>query len=201
MWVQLKAIKIVCEKGASRTAHPGDWVNVGSQTANMWLAEGTAFIPSTEMSKIMTGCGIMIRGTGHNELGYAEKQGSELLYPRTLFWDTRLELREELLPLGFHLLTTWEVAIPIYRYDLMADSIGTLAQRKKAEKVVRDLRVPLYDPRMVFVRRGPAGKELVTRWLEYRQKTEERLALLMAIYEVKPLIMALPASWVHNAPR
>jgi len=65
------------------------------------------------------------------------------------------------------------------------------------EEVIHDLRVPVYDTRVRFIRRNRTTERLMGLWYEERQQGEA-LAFLRALGRVqpKPLICALPAEWV-----
>ena len=190
----------------SRTYYPGDWVEVGKQTAQRWIIDGAArSAKPLALDTVRGGCGVVVLG----DAGYAGKlegvapglalsqaDAPDLPYARTLLWQTSFSLRPELMPLGFKLLDAWEVAAPIVSYDELAIHIGTPEARERTQAVVRDLRVPLYDRRLIFIKRCRAGHELVSAWNEEKLSgDDDRLALLRAIYRVKPLLCALPCTW------
>ena len=93
------------------------------------------------------------------------------------------------------MLEKWEVAAPLYDYKMLAITTGTEKEREKTKMVIRDLRAPMYDTRLMFVKRTKNGQELLKQWnLEVGE--ERRLAFLRALYKVKPLVLALPATWM-----
>lgn len=199
VWLQLRQIHYVEKQGIQITLFPGDWWEFGSQEAAKLVGMGAAWQPSAEI-KIPAGCGLMARGVVVGS--YMDRvlehvsERDHLPFPRTLFWDTSLRPRAELLGVGFRLLDNWQVAAPIWDYDQLAQHVGTPDDREKTKAVVRDLRVPVYDTRLIFFRRCLETQELYGRWLEERAGGgDEKLAFLRAVYLVKPLICALPASW------
>ena len=202
--VKLKAIKDIEIKGEMRRCYPGDWVDVGRQTAERWIAQGEAWRPSGEIT-VPSGAGVWVRGLAVpgckvlEALPYIEDDGKSnaLPYPRTLVWDPVLGCRHELLGVGFRLLNRWQVAVPLLSYEVLAYHLGDDEDRVRTEAIIRDLRVPVYDTRMIFVRRCAETVELVTRWLE-DGSGDERLAFSRAVYAVKPVICALPTSWTES---
>lgn len=216
-WVQLLQPRTIAANGVARTYYAGDWVDVGNQTARRWLADGVArvFDPSA-LAGDLRGCGLVavevmaVRDTdrpGRLTSVYkalpvqtAVEIPVTLPYARTLIWDTRLMLRPELVAVGLQLLTTWELAVPLASYDTLTLQVGTDEARTHTQAMLHDLRVPLYDPRLVFVRRCRAGEQFMALWHgERAREDDERLALLRALYAVKPLLCPLPVSWTAKA--
>ena len=201
----------------TRNLHPGDWIEVGKQTAMRWIADGSA-APAQPLvlEADLRGCGALVMtraGGGAPSLAVPQLSDTlkmlsvetsdeyTLRYARTLFWNPDYPLRPELVPLGFRVLDAWEVAVPVVSYDMLALHIGTPDERARTEAVIRDLRVMCYHPSLMFVRRCKAGKDFLQAWNEERASgDDERLALLRAIYRVKPLLCALPATWNRTLP-
>ena len=50
VWVQLLAVKQIEQAGRTRTYRPGDYVEVGKQTANRWVADGVARYPDRRVA-------------------------------------------------------------------------------------------------------------------------------------------------------
>jgi hypothetical protein len=202
-WVQLKTAMTVEVRGEPVQKYPGDWVEVGRQTATDWIARGLAW--STKLGDVMPpGCGIVARGGKPQDdcLGLPVKsRAAGLPYPRTLLWDAGgLNLRSNILPVGFRLLDNWQVVAPLFDYDVLACHVGSEGDRERAKAVVRDLRVPIYDVRMLFFRRCRATLDLLALWRERKKEiTEPKLSFLAALYEVKPVVCAQPTSWTRKA--
>jgi hypothetical protein len=209
MWVQLRAQKQIAVAGKSRVFYPGDWVDIGRQTAMQWIATGEAYVPRYSGTEIVgRDSGIVVRYGAPAARPQVERllelvgfvEGPPAIhFERNLLWDPGLNLREGLVPIGFNLLQTWEVAVPLWSYKELACQVGSDEERARTLRVVRDLRVPLYDTRMVFVRRCPAGLDLLTAWREeWTQGADEKQAFLRGLYRVKPLILALPITWTQG---
>jgi hypothetical protein len=207
MWVRLKAIQRGYRQGKLVPYRPGDWNDVGKQTALLWLSRGDAEIPTFRNSSLVAGeAGVVIRAPSVEpyqaqfsltKLDLLLSVGEPCLaFQKTLIWEPGLLLRVELIGAGFGMLDTWEVAAPLYSYDELAVHIGTDEERARTQAVVRDLRIPLYDTRLIFARNCENAKRLFDAWTNEREgSTDERHAFMRAFYKVKPLMLALPATW------
>lgn len=219
MLVQLKSIQYVTNRGKRETYYPGEWVDVGNQTARSWLATGDAVRPDMPDLQALPGCGLAVPSYALPAVARATPglerlpQGDDLAlpFPKTLWYDPAVQLRPDLIAVGFGLLDTWEVAAPLYSYQTLARDMGGDAERAQTEALVHDLRVPVYETRCLFLKRCRATRDLMAAWGEEQggrgegeqegqeargQGGDERLAFLRALYRVKPLVLALPVTWV-----
>lgn len=203
IWVQLRSAKYIEIRGKMQRFEPGDWVKTGKQQALRWIAAGDATSPK-DSGLLPSGIGIAARGSLAKQ-GSVWRMGVQVVpdpgflpFPRTLIWETSLKLRTGLLMVGFKLLDKWQVAAPLWDYNKLACHEGEEEDRAATAKIVRDLRVPLYDPRMVFLRRCKDTQRLLDLWNEERKDGSERLAFLRVLYTVKPTICALPTSWANK---
>lgn len=213
MWVKLLSTQHIDIHGVRRTFHKGDWVEVGGQEGRRWIANRQAEVPSMKSAGLIAkGAGAVIRGNIANGmtmlLKYAEglriesKMPFGLKFEQTMFLKAPLPARPELFPVGFHLLETWEAAIPLYKYDELACHVGNGIDQGRTKEIVHDLRVPLYDSRLMFVRNCEGGRRLMRAWEDERiNSASENHALLRAVYRTKPLILALPTTWLGVGPR
>jgi len=206
MYIRLLKEKRIEVHGAWTQYAAGDWINVGKQTALLWMARGEAEIPkfSADALQSETDAGVLLTNApdvGRAFLGdtFSETNTDEgilrLPWSKTLIWNPALPLRPHLIAIGFLLLDTWEIACPMLEYHRLATTVGSLEEREATKGVIGDLRVPLYDPRLVFVKRTETTEDFVSVWLDESQGGEPHLALLRAIYRTKPLILALPCTW------
>ena len=165
VWVQLTQGKSVEIQGKQRRFVAGDWVEVGKQTALLWISEGAAWVPEGRAVDLSgDDCGVFILGNlerGKEQLGdYVGKIALQhgdtptLPWPKTLIYNPSQRLRKELVPVGFHLLNTWQVALPLWDYAELAIGSGGAEDRARTQAIIKDLRVPLYSPDLVFVRRS-----------------------------------------------
>src|SRR4030067_65535 len=122
-----------------------------------------------------------------------------LPFDKTLITSPGIRVPWDLLPVAWGLLDHWDAAVPLWRYDITAEGLGTTNERQATQAIIRDLRVLLHSYELLFVRCNEAGRALVETWVqEYAEGGEKRLALLRALYIVKPRACVLPTSWLAN---
>jgi hypothetical protein len=205
MYIQLRSIKNVSFDGNIERCYPGDWVEVGKQTALNWIAVGDAWAPEEKIAQALPeGAGLLVLASGWDPvdtqaLGAARALPMESdIEPRmpflhTLLWDPGLRFPHHLAAPGFELLKRWQLVAPLWSYKRLAVHAGTEEDRDRAIEVLHDLRVPLYDTRLLFVRRLRVTERLLDRWEDWRQElSDARLAFLCALYQTKPVVCALP---------
>lgn len=204
--VQLKSIKRVMNAhGQDVTRYPGDWVRVGKQHARRWIAEGSAWIPERgQRAQLLTAaCGVVIwNGTDGSEavlekgMHFVHAKRPLLEYHKTMLWQPELALKTHMLPVGFSLLDRWQIAIPLCDYDTLAMHVGDDGDQARMLELVSDLRMPVYDVRLMFVRRCPDTRRLFDEW--NKEPGERRLAFMRALFRAKPLVLALPTTWTEK---
>jgi hypothetical protein len=212
-WVQLLTNQYLRRKGIMEVKQRGDWVFVSDQQAELWCVGGQAHKPEWDddgVFEVEAGALLRTESLGAREAlapfgGKVEVEVGEPAIPweRTILFDPThsmeygVELRPELIPVGLRRLEVWQVAVPMFHYETLACNVGTAKERKHTKRVIKDLRVPLYDTRLMFVKRCATSQELVKTWLEECQGGDERLAFLRALWRVKPYILALPVTWIR----
>lgn len=207
-WVQLLQTKHLSVHGTQKRFMPGDWVEVGKQIAMQWIADGSARIPNAlRAGLLVAGSGVGMWGGAVEsyerlpEIDYTEllPERMALPYHLTCLWQPGVRLSAELLAAGFQLLQTWQIAVPLWNYDELAQDVGKEAGRERTKAVVHDLRIPVYDVRLMFVRRCPETEQLMEQWTVERQSGDhDQLTFLRALYLVKPLILPLPMTWTQK---
>lgn len=216
MWIQLLATKTIQVRGESKRYHPGDYVNVGKQTALLWLSQREAIMPGVNYMQetgVTDGAGAVIIGAESDTLhpGRAALMDKDtpiietvvlpdykLQFEKNLIWDGAVPMRKELIPIGLFLLDTWQIAIPLHSYSELASQVGDEAERAVTAQVIPDLRVPLYETGLMYVRRCNETERLFSIWrkeLERGSGANGRLAFIRALYQSPLLILALPVSW------
>lgn len=210
MWVQLLKHQRIEEMGIIKSYNPGDWIEVGKQTALLWITQGIAKNPKIDLSKeyVDSTSGIVIVNTINNRLLDNIKQDikhldhyithkPELIYSENMIWSNGVNIKRELVPIGFKLLKNWQMAIPLYDYDTLAIHLGSDEDRSYVKSVIHDLRVPVYNTNLIFVNRCDETRQLFEQW-ELEQQIVKNMALSfhVAMYKVKPILCALPTSWV-----
>ena len=207
-WVQLLQLKHIERNGKRVVYHRGDFVQVGNQTALHWIAEGSARSLTADISEyVPDGDSLGVYLIAHPEVGRKILKDSSIQIdhgePRipwdfTFLWNPDAPLRPELLPVGFSLLETWEFACPLLPYEQLACTIGSQDEQDKTKDLIGDLRIPLYDPRMMFTRKTETTEWIISNWqTAIGNGHNTHHALLRAIYVAKPLLLALPPTWTH----
>lgn len=189
-----------------RTYRPGDWVEVGKQTALSWIASGQARAVQPVKMALGSGSGVVLTRDHQGAQATLDKfvvpyciADPRLEWARTLVWDPAVKFRWELAPVAFKFLDTWEIAAPLLSYETLARDLGTEEEREATQSIIRDLRVPVYDTSLMFVRRNRTTRQLFDRWQEERSSgSDERLRFLRALYQTRPLVLALPVGWVQR---
>jgi hypothetical protein len=124
-------------------------------------------------------------------------------WPRTLFLAPNVPIPWDLLDAGFGLLDSWDVAVPFTREHLLAADVGSGEEREATRAALRDLRVPLYEPEILFARDSAPARTFLLAWraecCSGGAGIEERLAFLRAAARVKPLLYVLPRAWFWEA--
>ena len=206
MWIQLTRPKVIEVSGRNVKYNPGDWVEVGKHIALLWISEGSAIIPDLSGSTFdMSGVGII---TDHKELLcnrlkdelktlIVDEGAPSVSFDKTILLDSTLPLRTSLLPVGIAMLDTWDIAVPLCDPKILAAHVGTDQERERTKKVIRDLRVPVYNTALMFIKKTEDTIRLIDTW---RADGKTDLAFLRALYQIKPLILALPHTWTLGAP-
>jgi hypothetical protein len=213
VWVRAKTILNVDENGKMVRRYPGDWCRMGRHQAKQLLAnDQVEILRSTILQSVqdLTDCAILLNGVVPEDKSVivnTEQRRSMLAsrYPgvpvdyykgysdhgRFLVWDTSAELRYDLILTGFQLLKKWQLAVPLLDYSLLAEKVGTAEEREETKAIIHDLRVPVYDTRVLFVRQCRETRKLFELWAD-----DGELAFLRALYQARPIVNALPPSWI-----
>ena len=211
MWIRLKSNYKIEKGGKMVPRQAGDWIKVGKQEAGLLISQGRAELPGQDVIREFAGggkdAGILALGSkvaaavvleelkGKLNIKYGDS-ALWLPWEKTIIWDTAVILRTEMIPTGLGLLDTWQIAMPLWDNYSLAIHEGDEDDRAQTQAIVRDLRVPLYDTRLIFARQCDETKQLFAQWgIERQNGQSTRLAFLRAFYTVKPLMLALPITW------
>lgn len=193
--VRLKTKERLTINGYTRTYQPGDEVTIGRAIAMRYIQLGKA-----ELSNKGGNGKKAVPPVGKPMAVAANSPG---LFPvpenTLLIWDGVIPIPRERLDAGMKLIEKWDLAVPLCDYDTLAMHIGTQEDRDYTQSVIHDLRVPVYETGLMFIQMNTTTQALLEMWQrEERQGDEKRLAFLRALYRVKPLILALPHTWVAD---
>jgi len=209
-WVKLTQGKRIEVQGKMRRYVAGDWVDVGKQLANLWIGRGEAeaiTFNAGEFAKVGE-AGVLV--VDHYDVGkqvLAKLEGGvavecgepRLPWEKTLIWNPEVALPKRWLTTGMLLLDTFDVAVPLLPYEKLASTLGTPEERERTRAVIRDLRVPVYNPAFLFVKRNETTEFLMACWEEERVDGANRvLSLLRAMYRAKPKALPLPCTWTDD---
>ena len=128
------------------------------------------------------------------------KQGWMATFPDRLRYDRTCLIRGNVRHLdaalaehGMQFLDTFDVVVMLSHLDTQAIQVGTAEEQAYTLRATGTLRLLLPDPHVVWLKRGPVADELLATWAgERAQDGDERLALLRALFRVKPLAWWLP---------
>lgn len=204
IWVRAKSILYAEKNGQMTSFYPGDWLQVGRKQARDGLRDGLLEILKPAVLQTvqdLTDCSIVIRGvlSENQRIDLAsrfpgvpiENYAGWMPNGRFLLWDMAANLRQDLILTGFGLLTKWQLAVPLLNYDTLAQDIGTADEQAETKAIIHDLRVPVYDSRVLFVRQCQETRRLFELW-----QTGSDLGFLRALYQARPVVNALPPSWI-----
>lgn len=215
-YIRLTRVKHIRVGGVQKTYHKGDWVDVGKQAATLWLADGSAEIPGPDPTKMEVikellgpGCGVRVlqgtygatrKGKSFGNCLRALKFSSgaiALPYRYTMIWKPSAKVTPQQVLIGFSQITSefsWEMVARLAGSQ-MARDVGSEAERAKTEALIGDLRIPVYDTRVLWVRKTKATEGLIRRWTaSIRAGEDEAHAFLRALYVERILLCTLPAA-------
>ena len=92
----------------------------------------------------------------------------------------------------------WDLASSLFSYKALADQVGSEEDRAGTEALVGDIRLPVYDSRLVWVRQTAASHAFLEVWHKELEKgTGEFHSFLRALYIARPMICTLPMDWTR----
>jgi hypothetical protein len=208
VWVQAIG-RIYYEKGGiQEVVQPGDWAEIGRHQARMLLARGIVKIPRADRH-VMTvdhACsGIVARAPTIPEIDLDAKLQVTCGVPDTTFnftmiWEPSLPVTTRVVELGLSRCREseaegWEVLAILT--NILAADVGDNEEQAKTKQMVKDLRTPVYEPRLLWIRRTSSTEKFVGLWAdELASGADEHHALLRSLYQSKVTIRALPTNWL-----
>lgn len=222
-WVVLNTIKRVRERGRLVTYHPGDSIEVGKQTAQEWILDGSAYDPygqviqdkyTTSVASKDKQYGVRVVGSEDNLVGgalgglidnlqvsYGEP---ECTYPYTFIWGPTKAVSMQLLNYGWLRISEdnpieerWEMAAMLVGIDKTLEGVPADDQTKQESlKVIGDLNVPVYEPRALWCRKTAKVDALLRDFSALLQLgVQPHHAFMRALYQHSLGICTLPKDW------
>jgi hypothetical protein len=115
-----------------------------------------------------------------------------------VWWDGNMPLTAGRLRDGVSAVETWDAALPMADYRVLAMDVGGEADRALTLDVIGDLRVPTYHVGMAFLANNARTRVLVDACIDEMQDDAERhggLALLRALWRTEARVLPLPPAW------
>lgn len=223
-YVKIKEIKRIRQGGQLQTYHPGDTVEVGKQTALSWILDGSASDPfeqvgpaAYERDNVEFGeYGIHILDSEGSvsptyfdrvmeavPVSYGEP---DIPYEHTFLWNPLVPVSPQLLNYGWLRISKdnppqerWEMAATLLRIELTAADVGTAEEKQGTEKLIGDLRLPVYESGLLWIRQCPNSQKVIRSYAKYLDKGVHRYhAFLRALYSERAMLCTLPLDWTRR---
>jgi len=219
-WVKLKVIKQITRMGVAKVYRPGESVEVGRQTAVKWILANEAedAFSAVELSikedfKGDLGLRVVAKKDSINVGAIRPlREGLKIHWGRPklvddytcIWWPTYpLGSKPEILNYGFMRViqdesedASWEMAAMLLSLDKNAGDFGSEEEKAKTKAVIGDLRMPMYDARIVWVRKTPATERVIDYWAkELEGGADINHSFLRALYSQGAMLCTLPANW------
>jgi len=211
-WVRvLKTLSRYDSSGAYKTYQPGDFFQCNNQELRDLLErrmiETAPGIIGAEYD--FSHAGILARNGATppdvNEYGIQVVSADRLELPweLTALWHRSARANALGVALGLTRVQTnaedvgWEMAVALQSHSRLAEHVGAAQDRQKTLDLLGDVRLPVYDTGVVWVRRTPATEEVIQRWqAELDAGAGELHGFLRALYTTPVLLCTLPADWI-----
>lgn len=212
-WV--KALKTVIRhdlQGAYRTYHAGDWFQCHNQELLELLAQGRIQTNALQIKENFAGQSVGVRflsaGKAPDALsayGLEVQCGLEYSLPweRTALWDPAVNTTAESIAMGMLRIDgrgefpAWEMAAQLENRQRLANDVGSPAERARTLEVLGDLRLPVYQVGLLWVRKTAATEEVLSLWRgEVDAGADPQHAFLRVVYTHRVLLCTLPDDWI-----
>jgi hypothetical protein len=215
MHIRLKSTQYIAKAGKKVRMNPGDWVDVGRQIAETWIAADMAEIPGLDKAEALAGdlenAGVVVIGEmkrakpirrKYPQLDIKQMDKPQLLWERNLIWLTN---KAYLVPVqalaGFAYIASdrpqysaWEMAVMLFGPE--AKDFGSHAERRKTQKVIGDLKIPIFNVFAFWVKNTAVSRRIISAWWkEVEAGANLQHAFLRAIYPNPVKICTLPVGW------
>jgi hypothetical protein len=198
--------------GAYKHYQPGDWFQANNQEIRELFGRGmidsTPQVLREEFG--LSGAGVLAIGEcdplpGLAAYGIAFQCAAKrtLPWPLTVLWEPGAHLTTTGAAFGLTRITVgsadiaWEMAVALQSDTRTAGDVGTQAERDKTLALLGDLRLPLYDTGVLWVRKTPTTEEVIQLWQEELDAGADPTHAFLRVIYTHPLLMCtLPADWI-----
>ena len=211
-WV--RAIKPVSRNalgGGYRTYHPGDWFQVKNMEMRE-LVEARQIETTPQVLRAeykVDDAGLLLRDGAVKPKDAATygvacqaADGLTLPWKRTVILARGASISTTSIIIGLSRIEAgrgvgWEMAVMLKDMRRLARDIGPEAEQAKTLDVVGDLRLPVYDTSVLWVRRTEATEDWLAAWAEeLADGADEAHSFLRTIYTRRLMLCTLPAGWI-----
>ena len=198
--------------GAYRRYMPGDWFECRNQERAELLQGGfiEGHLAGISVNFSNLDAGVLALGKQapldtFKRYGIKLQHGDTIKLPweRTLLWRTRTPITPEGAALGLMRIdaenpdSAWEMAAMLKGVTLLARDVGTELEQERTLEVLGDLRLPVYETGILWVRRTETTEEVIRQWqAEVSAGADEQHAFIRTIYTHPVILCTLPANWV-----
>ena len=164
MYIKLVKYRRFQEPGGAWVLHyPGEILNIPNKSiCKELIREKVAIDMGAAAEDLPKGCGLLMKHEGPvpawaTALELEMAQGEPRLpFQYTVIWDQHTPIDATFVSLCLNLLRerAWEVCVPIWSYLKLADKLGTSEEREVTKQLVHDLRVPVYNTDLMFLKRN-----------------------------------------------
>ena len=208
MWLQLLEFKRIKDKHGRDILHyKGEMVYIkNKQIAQKWIDTEAAVDVRFISEDVPKDTGILLLNEGRipkwaKALELPVTVGDPSVpYAYTIIWNPGVQPQGALMATALRVVAKhgWDLAVPIYSYHKLARDCGRPEARLRTKSVIHDLRVPCYNPGLMFIKRNDRTTALIERWQEEKkvEYPDDRLSFLRALWHVKPFILPLPVLWI-----
>lgn len=153
-------------------------------------------------------CGVVVRADEMPDVAFGMLRHAlgelALPYDYTILWEPSLPITIQALEMGLMRLSgaelasedSWEALATLISLSTLAGDVGSPEEQEKTKEAIGDLRLPVYDTRLLWIRKTPATEGLIEAWAaELAEGADEQHAFLRALYASRIMMCTLPPGW------